>query len=340
LTSDSPPQVSVRAIAISLVIALAILGGFNVLVRYFARNTVPRQVIRSIDSSRGVTYLALGNSLIAAGFSATAFDEAMRPETMLALNAGLGATSPVQHLEILREALRHDPAIKFVIYGFFDFQLSNPPIVTNADLIGNYACSYYLEPEIALRYYQMGLGDRLEFEVMRRVPMLAERGAIWEKIELIRRAMGAIGMPTQRTNRFGRAVDFNMLEARSRKAFVSSCDRWSEPTAQLSRPIMEIIRESRAHGAKVIFVEMPMHPFHQKNFYALRQWGLYRTRLRSLIEQTGSEYVNASNWIENPDEFADHLHLAPSGAQEFSRRLAMRLRSVGAASDRGGVRAR
>jgi hypothetical protein len=289
---------------------------------------VPRVLIRAIDTSSGITDLALGNSLIAAGFDAATFDKGMEPEPAAALNAGLGASSPVQHLAILREALRRDRTIKVVIYGFYDFQLSEPPIVRNADLFGNYAISYYLEPQIALQYYQMSPRDRFEFKIMRRVPMMVERGTIWEKVEKLRRAMAAIGMPHEQTNRFGRAADFNLLEANSREAFAAACDRWSEPTAGLSAPILEIVRESQAHGAKVVFVEMPMHPFHQRTYYDLPQWGRYRDKLRALIAQTGSTYISASDWIENPAEFADHLHLGPAGAKYFSGRLAQQLKSV------------
>ena len=274
-----------------------------------------------------MTDLALGNSLIAAGFDAATFDLNMKPLPALALNAGLGATSPVQHLAFLREALGRERSIKVVIYGFYDFQLSEPPIVRNADLIGNYAASYYLEPDLALHYYGMNPRDRLEFEVMRRVPMMAERGTIWEKVEKLRRAMATIGMPREQSNRFGRTADFSLLEASGREAFAAACERWSEPTAGLSAPILEFIRESKAHRAKVVFVEMPMHPFHQRVFYEMPQWREYRSRLREMIAQTGSEYISASDWIEDPAEFADHLHLGPSGAKDFSSRLAVQLKS-------------
>jgi hypothetical protein len=182
------------------------------------------------------------------------------------------------------------------------------------------------EPQIALHYYQMTWGDRLEFEVMRWLPMMVERGTIWQKIELLRRVMSGIGMPGEQTNRFGRAADFNLLEVNSRKDFVSACDRWSETTTGLSRPILEIIRESQIQGAEVVFVEMPMHPFHQQTYYGLPQWSRYRDRLRELVTQTGSEYISASDWIDDPAEFADHLHMAASGARDFSRRLALHLR--------------
>ena len=40
------------------------------------------------------------------------------------------------------------------------------------------------------------------------------------------------------------------------------------------------------------------------------------------VEAAGVEYVSASDWIQDPAEFADNLHLSPAGAADFSRRLA------------------
>ena len=139
---------------------------------------MPRQLINRIDSSSAITHLALGNSLMAAGFDVPIFDRYMTPAPARALNAALGATSQVEHLMLLRRAMRHDPDIEEVIYGFFDFQLTEQPVIRNQDLIGNLAASYYLEPAIALHYSQMAPRDRLEFRLMRYFPLLVERGII------------------------------------------------------------------------------------------------------------------------------------------------------------------
>lgn len=298
---------------------------FNLFVKRAAQNVVPRKLIKSIDSTSDVTHLALGNSLMAAGFDAPIFDRYMTPAPVRALNAALGATSPVEHLMFLRRAMRRDPEIGEVIYGFFDFQLTEQPITRNQDLIGNLAASYYLEPAIALHYYQMAPRDRLEFGLMSYFPVLVERGIIWEKVELWRRALGAIGLPHTATNRFGRAHDFSLLEASSSAAFAGQCKNASRPSVGLNAPLVEIIREARARTAKVVIVEMPMSPYHRETFYRLAAWNRYRQRLRQLVEASGAEYVSAGDWIQDRAEFADNLHLSPAGAAYFSRRLALYL---------------
>ncbi len=279
-------------------------------------------MLRRLNATTDITHLALGNSLMAAGFDAAAFDRDMKPLRVVAFNAALGATDPVEHLMLLRRALSRDPTVTTVIYGFFDFQLTGPPVAANSDFIGNRAASYYLEPELALQYYDLKLRDRLQFDLMRHVPILVERGTIWEKVELIRRAMSQLGMPPVATNRMGQVSDFALLEAESPAAFAAHCDRAIAEHAQLNAPIAQIIGQSKQHGARVVIVEMPMHPSHRQTFYSLPAWNKYRDYVRSLVEQAGGKYLNASDWIEHADEFADHLHLSAAGADDFSRRLA------------------
>ena len=62
----------------------------NMFIQYSARNSVPRQLVRQMEETHGITHLALGNSLMAAGFDAPVFDASMAPEPVVAFNAGLG----------------------------------------------------------------------------------------------------------------------------------------------------------------------------------------------------------------------------------------------------------
>ena len=212
------------------------------------------------------------------------------------------------------------------MHGFFDFQLTDPPTATLTDFFGNRAVAFYLDPAIALRTYQMSPVDRLGFDLLRHVPMVVERAGVWANVEKLRRAMGQVGMPPAETNRFGRAADFALLEARSPDDFAAQCEAGQK--ADLSQPILQMIADAHAHGAQVVIVEMPMHPYHQTHFYALPAWDQYRDHLRKLVAAQHATYLNAADWIQEPDEFADHLHLAPSGAKDFSRRLAVKIREM------------
>lgn len=315
-----------KNLLVTLGLAAGILVAFNLLVKHVARNSVPRQLIRNIDAARGITHLALGNSLVAAGFDPSAFEASMAPQPVVAFNAGLGASGTVEHLMILQRALREDKTVKVVIYGFFDFQLTDVPTATLTDFFGNRAVAFYLDPGLALRSYQMSPSDRIEFDLLRHVPMVVERAGIWANVERMRREMGEVGMPRADTNRFGRVADFSLLEARSPADFESQCELGQK--AGLSQPVLEMIADAHARGAQVVIVEMPMHPYHQSHFYALDAWDKYRDHLRELVEAQHATYLNAADWIEDANEFADHLHLTPTGAQDFSRRLAAKIRET------------
>lgn len=312
----------------TLGLAAGILLAFNLLVQHFARNSIPRQLVRKIDATQGITHLALGNSLIVAGFDPAAFETSMAPEPVVAFNAGLGASGTVEHLMILERALRDAASVKLVVYGFFDFQLTDEPSATLTDFFGNRAMAFYLDPDLALRDYQMSPGDRLGFDLLRHVPMVVERAGIWAGVERMRRKMGEIGMPHADTNRFGRAADFALLEARSPADFASRCDRLTRQNAQLSEPVVAMIADAHARGAQVVIVEMPMNPYHQSHYYALSAWDRYRDHLRKLVAAQHATYLSAADWIEDANEFADHLHLTSSGAQDFSRRLGAKIRQM------------
>ena len=188
--------------------------------------------------------------------------------------------------------------------------------------------AFYLDPDIARRSYRMSARDRLEFEFFRHVPMVVERAAIWASVERMRREIGEVGMTRPNVNRFGRVADFALLEAHSRPEFALQCERLTGENAGLSQPIVEMIATARAHGVQVVIVEMPMHPYHRIHFYALDAWNRYRDHLRNLVKAQHAIYLGAADWIVNANEFEDHLHLAPLGARDFSRRLAATIRDM------------
>jgi hypothetical protein len=311
-----------RRVIISLAVAAALFATFNICVAWMSRNSVPRQLLRQIDRTRGVTDLALGNSLMFSGFDPDAYDRALAADRVVAMNAGLGASSVVEHLEILSRALERDDSIRVAIYGFFDFQLTDPPVATISDLFGNRAMSYYAAPAIALQYYEMPLRDRIAFRFLRHVPVWVDRGMLWAEVEKLRRAIGQVGMPAVATNQFGRASDFTLLEPNSPAEFEAECRLAIDGAHGLSRPIIQLIADARARGARVVIVEMPLPPAHQREFYSLPAWQEYRKYVEDRVRDSGADYIQASDWINDPSEFSDPLHMTAAGATEFSRRLA------------------
>jgi hypothetical protein len=318
-----------RIFLLALAGILLLLIALDRAVARSSQNTVPRALMARVRESTDAKALALGNSLVGVGFIETSFDAGWDSDgRMRSINLGMGGSSAVEQLLMLRYALRQGIQPRVVVFGFFDFQLTHPLEYSTGDLIGNRAMLYYLEPEYARTLYHLSLHDRAEFEFMRHFELFADRGQVWQRVELFRRALGQQGMPAEKTNSMGRAVDFAMLEYPSAPAFIAECGRASRNP--LIPSVYEIALQASAAGSKVYFIQMPMPPEHVQLFYDQPEWAGYRAHLQDMLGGLGATYVDASHWIPEETAFADPLHLTYAGAQQFSRRLGEYLRNVSA----------
>jgi hypothetical protein len=313
-----------RLFSMLCVFGIALIA-INAAVAVLTRNSLPRRVMARARQAKNASVIAIGNSLTAAGFDESAFDSGFGAEREKgSVNAGLGASSPVEQLLLFRYALAQGMQPRMLVYGFYDLQLTEPLKFATRDFIGNRDMLYYVEPEYGLRFYQLSWRDRAEFEAMRHFPMMVDRSAIWAKVELLRRRLARTGMRAEEVNRFGRAGDFTLLESSDTAEFVRKCDVGTQE--DLSEPVHELIQEAKEARIKVVFVEMPMTPRHLRFFYDTRAWEQYRAHLSSLLAQQGVIYIDASRWMAGEQMFADPLHLTEAGAAQFSERLGKLLR--------------
>ena len=307
--------------------AAALLLGLlamNLAVAFLTRNSVPRRVMRHARESRSASVIALGNSLVAAGFDERAFDTgaALRPPRGSA-NLGLGASSTVEQLLLLRYALSQGLRPRALIYGFYDFQLTTPNEFTTTDLMGNHAMLYYVEPYYARQFYSLSLDDSLQFRAMQPVPMLVDRGATWAKVEIHRRALRQQGMPAERLNQFGRASDFSLLESANAEEFRRKCE--SSMASPFSSAVAALLRQAHDAGLSIVIVEMPLRAAHRHLFYDTPWWQQYSAHLRELLVAYDVTFIDAHDWIPDDSLFADPLHLGPTAAAQFSERLGSQL---------------
>lgn len=319
--------ISKRALFIPVAIALMILAIYNILIFSAAKHTQRQHLLSVIDhlpSSTGCVFL--GNSLIEAGCDAAAFQTAWpQNDSPQTVNLGLGATTPVEHYLILQRAFSRPTQIKYVIYGFFDDQLNAAPNGKWEDLIGNRAFSCYFPRDAAAFYAPHSSLTKWQLELTKNVPMLAERSSLWDRVELFRRQIDEIGMPKHQVNRFGRAGDFNALEAKDVPDFTHRCEAIVQEQKGFSTPVQAIIDLAHQHGAEVFFVEMPMSPHHRETFYSLPVWTEMRARLQTLASKQRVTYITASDWVPDGKDFEDAVHLNEQGARYFSARLASTL---------------
>ena len=319
--------VSKRQVLLALAGLLLLLFVLNEAVARSARDTMPRQLMARIRESPGAAVIALGNSLVGVGFEESAFDEGMRLNQQQGMiNLGLGNSTPVEHLMLLRYALRNGDRPRELIYGFFDFQLTHPAEFATSDFVGNRAMLYYLEPEYARQFYHLSLHDRIEFQIMRRFPLFVDRTVTWERIELLRRRLGQQGMPPEKTNAMGRANDFSLLEYPSTPAFIEECGRASQ--RDLIPSVHAIIEQGREAGMKVVFVEMPLPPAHVQSFYDTAAWGVYRLHVQEMLAGAGAQFIDASHMMPDESMFADPLHMTYEASKDFSRRMGASLREA------------
>jgi hypothetical protein len=303
-----------------LAIALLSVGAVNAGIAIATRHSIPRQVMANANRSRAASVLALGNSLVAAGFNGPVFNVSAGLDSRRgAANIAMGSSTPVEQLLLLRFSFQQGVHPRILLYGFFDFQLTDGIVLSTSELVGNRAMLYYVEPDYGRQFYQLSPRDGLEFTIMKHVPMFADRGAVWAKVERLRRSLAQYGMPVERMNRFGRAGDFALLEASSVAEFIERCQ--SGLQSDLNPAVREIIEQSSAAGAQVVFIEMPMSPAHLRSFYETPAWKRYRKHLQELLDTRRVTYIDASHWIGDGSLFADSLHLSEEGAERFSRRL-------------------
>ena len=323
MSRQSPKRIFFLALAGILVLFAAL----DWEVGRLGRNAIPRWTMGRLRQANGAQALAMGNSLIGVGFQEQAFDTGMGLEKQSgSINVAMGGSSAIEQLLLLRYALRQGMRPRVVLFGFFDFSLTHPLEYSTRDLIGNRAMLYYLEPDYARGFYHLSLHDRAEFEMMRHFELFVDRGTIWERVELWRRALAQQGMPPEKANALGRSVDFAMLEYPSQAEFVAECGRAGRNP--LIPSVREIALQAKAAGASVYFVEMPMPPDHVRMFYDQPPWSLgYRTHLQRALAELGAEYIDASHWMPDEASFEDPLHLSYAGAREFSSRLGAYLRS-------------
>ncbi|MCS6243344.1 MAG: SGNH/GDSL hydrolase family protein [Opitutus sp.] len=321
-----------KRLLLALGVALLVLLGYNALIAHLAVRSQRQQALAAVSHPPADTSVVfLGNSLMEAGGDPASFRAGWPANQPAApsLNLALGATTPVEHFLIWRRALAHDLRPQWLVYGFFDDQLNAPALGEWSDLVGNRAFSYY-DPELAAELYAPGsLLKRWELVFTQHVPMLAERSSLWTKVERLRRQFSAIGLPPQKTNRFGRVDDFGPPGAPEIASFVERCTAITDKRAGFSAPISQIVQLAHAHQIRVLFVEMPMPRQHRAAFYAKPIWPRLRAHVRELASAAGATYLNASDWVEDEGNFADSMHLNPDGARVFSTRLARSLAQVG-----------
>ena len=335
VTTARPFAASARKrLFLAVTILLCLLVALNIMIDRTARTSLRHQMLTRLETIPADTdCIFLGNSLVEAGCDVPAFlrawpDSAGAPK---AVNLALGATSPVEHYLILKKALEKPLKVKYLIYGFFDDQLNAAADGNWSDLVGNRAFSYYFPRDAAELYAPGSVMKRWQLELTARIPMLSERSSLWGKVEKLRRKFEDVGVPPQKSNRFGRVADFAALEAVDVPSFNRRCSAVVTNQQGFSPALQRVINLAHEHGAQVILLEMPMPSRHRTVFYSSSAWSNLQAYLRSLALQQKAVYLAASDWVKDDADFEDVTHLNEQGAKVFSAQLAQAIARLGRA---------
>jgi hypothetical protein len=309
-----------RALIRQFAVLIVLFGAFNVALHFARRNSPPRALVRKLWQTPAPDALVVGNSLVVAAVDEEAIRRGGEPNGVRQpVMLGIGYSRPPEHQVLFAEALKKQDRYRALVYVFFDFHLTDDDIKISPN--DNSVLCYYLNPALGARYYAKTPVERLEFATYPYLPFIIERSAVWERVEVLRRKLGGIGMPPVVENKFGRAADFAALEAADSATFDRTARETVAKGKDLILPIRDLVEAGKKHCDRVLFVEMCMPSRHRQLFYETAGWRQYREYVRAKLESQGVEYVNASDWITDDAKFVDNVHLGKDGAREFSERL-------------------
>jgi hypothetical protein len=279
--------------------------------------------LNAIQTAPNPNLLFIGNSLLDGHVDEPAFVRAAQGAGFRPLNAALGASLHPEHLLLFDYAVRMHTGIHTLVVGILDFQLTELDHSHAGDLTGNRMLG--IDPRFPIAEvssaYGFGRLDRFEVRTLRRFPMIANRANAWKDVELLRRAMGSMGMPVTALNSMGRVDDFSALEAGSDAIFDAQARTFLEHPDHFNPSYESMFVQARSAGMNVAIVVMPASPTHRERFYNRPVWRQYLAAVTRLASQRGIRVIDASIWMPYDRDFEDHLHMTQLAAHDFSIRL-------------------
>jgi hypothetical protein len=301
-------------IQISITIILLLLG--NIAISILSRNSIPRQHLREFEKASRATDVFLGNSTIASGVDSDFF-LSLCPDSV-PINIALQSTTPVEHLLIY--AKLENLSNNRLFYGFFGTQLTDELYGDSESLTGTRSMAYYVMPELAEQVMPFNNAWlRFCFRLQGRFPAFVERFKVWAKVEKFRRMIDRIGLPPEESSAFGRAKDFQLLDATTGD-LASNCQDVVKNQKPFSLAVTRLLSLARERDVKVMMIEMPRSSSYRNRVSSKQFWKNYRAHLVGLMSGGDANYIDATDWIPD-EEFVDNLHLSPSGSRRFTARL-------------------
>ena len=291
-----------------------------------------KKIIEIQDASSPNTVL-IGSSIVGHHFNQDLVNKGLGAQhsPVKLVDTALGGCEAQEQSLLMQYALHEHPTVDTAIVGMRDFQLTEDRHEHPKDLTGNRTVAVDLPLSLGdvADAYQFSPIDRMEFELLRLIPMFAYRQNVWKNVELLRRSMEQIGMPHKAENGWGRAEDFAALADIPIGTFDKLAQQFAEEPTHFNHSYEDIFHESAQRHMKVIVVLMPLPQEHRARYYARSSWVDYVAKLRKLCVSRGYTVIDASDWLNDSTFFADSIHMSQAGNDAFSYRFGQELSHLG-----------
>ncbi len=298
-------------------IFLGCLVTMNAGIRYFARNTAPRQALRAIDHCHGCTDVFIGNSTLHDALNLAVY-EAAAPGRK-AVDATLCGSTPLEHFLLLRCAAEHCRP-KRIFVGFDETSATDPPTGGWSVMHDSRAMACYTDRELALPYY--AADDPIaawQVRLASLAPMVYDRFRVWQQLVFFRERLSRIGLvPRPRKPFYENPPAAN--EPELREAIEARYRHVLDSRIGLSAPVRDMFAAADRVAARLIFVRVAESDVHRR-IYNTPSAAEYLRYVTSLLEARGAICIYAQHWFKD-NEFNDWIHVNREAAAEFSRRLA------------------
>jgi hypothetical protein len=311
-----------RNLLASLLMFGAGLGSADTLLAHYAQgHFVPNQVLRSALAAGDGCVVTIGDSRIAAGIDPAALAstfEASRAQACVA-SLGIGAVGIEGQTLALRAYLSAPRSPRVVVLGAGP--LLPADTIDPSDMAGNAAEELAWSraadvtdffPNFPLRYLDPGL----RFSIARTNAIQSYASLVWIKVQGVQSALigNAPGGPA---NRFGLIEDMQTLARGFATAATVLLQRWAGRWR--NSPWFETIRtQTRASGAVLVVVHVPVREIYRRNVNQTALWKSYETWLRADLASHGDVYVDLSGSLDD-GLLEDGVHANALGARLFSR---------------------
>lgn len=300
-----------------------ILVLFNALVAWRVRSQ-GEELLRQIPHAHAYDCLFVGNSTMDADLDIVCYAQASAVSSDHFLKLAIGGGTAEEESLVLNEFFTRGNTAKRVVLGFHDLHLEGNAKHTWSTLTGAFGLIYSTSQTHGLRVYALPATERAKVALTRCVPALARRANLWGKVELLRRALTALGMPTVQTTAYGRVADFKFYPylEKDREEAHAVMQQFIQSHAALSRPLQLIVNDCKDHNAELIVLEMPLLKERTDLCVGDPRWQAYRDFRQDSLEESGAHYMRGFESLGGAENFKDPVHMTPHGAELFSRRLA------------------